>query len=57
VPFGSEVEAARALGALVAAGVEVSEFAPVTGDLEHTFLDLGAGHDVPDSGTQEGGRA
>ena len=30
------------LAALVAAGIAVSEFAPVTGDLEHTFLDLGA---------------
>ena len=42
VPFASEGDAARALGALVAAGLAVSEFAPVTGDLEHTFLDLGA---------------
>ena len=42
VAFGSELDASRALGALVAAGVGVSEFAPVTGDLEHTFLDLGS---------------
>ncbi len=28
--------------ALVAAGVPVAEFAPATGSLEHTFLDLGA---------------
>ena len=41
VPFGSEGDAARGLASLVAAGIAVSEFAPVTGDLEHTFLDLG----------------
>jgi ABC-type multidrug transport system ATPase subunit len=53
VPFASEADAVRALGALVAAGVGVSEFAPLTGDLEHTFLDLGAIADtVADEGDQ-----
>lgn len=55
VPFASEVDAARALSALVTAGVGVSEFAPVTGDLEHTFLDLGTRSDsgTPDPGTPD----
>ncbi|HEX5856703.1 MAG TPA: ABC transporter ATP-binding protein [Microbacterium sp.] len=60
VPFATEGDAARALGALVAAGVAVSEFAPVTGDLEHTFLDLGAREEpAADShpGTEGGERA
>jgi ABC-2 type transport system ATP-binding protein len=38
--FSSDADAAAALRALVAAGVPVLEFAPATGDLEHTFLDL-----------------
>lgn len=42
-PFASDAEAADALRALVAAGIAVSEFAPATGDLEHTFLDLRKG--------------
>jgi ABC-2 type transport system ATP-binding protein len=42
VPFAGEVDAVGALAALVAAGVPVAEFAPATGSLEHTFLDLGA---------------
>jgi ABC-2 type transport system ATP-binding protein len=41
--FTSDAEAAAALRALVEAGVPVLEFAPATGDLEHTFLDLGNG--------------
>lgn len=39
-PFTSDAEAAGGLRALVTAGVDVTEFAPATGDLEHTFLDL-----------------
>lgn len=38
--FASEAEAAAGLRALVAAGLDVTEFAPATGVLEHTFLDL-----------------
>jgi ABC-2 type transport system ATP-binding protein len=38
--FRSDAEAADGLRALVAAGLPVAEFAPATGDLEHTFLDL-----------------
>jgi ABC-type multidrug transport system ATPase subunit len=40
VGFASDTEAAAALRALVEAGVPVIEYAPATGDLEHTFLDL-----------------
>lgn len=40
VPFASDADAAAALRALVAAEIPVLEFAPATGDLEHTFLDL-----------------
>jgi len=40
VGFASDTEAAAALRALVQAGVPVIEYAPATGDLEHTFLDL-----------------
>lgn len=40
VGFATDAEAAAALGALVGAGLPVVEFAPATGDLEHTFLDL-----------------
>lgn len=40
VGFASDTEAAAALRTLVEAGVPVIEFAPATGDLEHTFLDL-----------------
>jgi ABC-type multidrug transport system ATPase subunit len=43
VAFATEAEAVAALRALVTAGVAVVEFAPATGSLEHTFLDLGAG--------------
>ncbi len=42
-PFASDAEAARALQALIGAGLDVTEFAPATGDLEHTFLDLRGG--------------
>ena len=42
VAFATEGEAVAALRALVTAGVAVVEFAPATGSLEHTFLDLGA---------------
>lgn len=40
VPFGSDADAAEGLRALVTAGIAVAEFAPATGNLEHTFLDL-----------------
>lgn len=40
VDFASDTEAAAALRAFVEAGVPVIEYAPATGDLEHTFLDL-----------------
>ena len=40
VSVESESDAARLLDALVRAGVPVTTFAPVVGDLEHTFLDL-----------------
>jgi ABC-type multidrug transport system ATPase subunit len=43
VSFTGEPDAAAALRALVTAGVAVVEFAPATGSLEHTFLDLGTG--------------
>lgn len=43
VSFAGESDAAEALRALVTAGVAVVEFAPATGSLEHTFLDLGNG--------------
>ncbi|BDI23597.1 ABC transporter ATP-binding protein [Herbiconiux sp. L3-i23] len=43
VAVASETEAAAVLTALVGAGVAVSSFAPVVGDLEHTFLDLTRG--------------
>lgn len=45
VSFASEDDAAAALRALVTAGVAVVEFAPATGSLEHTFLDLGTALD------------
>ena len=41
IAFASEGEAVSALRSLVSAGVAVAEFAPATGSLEHTFLDLG----------------
>lgn len=41
IAFASEGEAVSALRSLVTAGVAVAEFAPATGRLEHTFLDLG----------------
>ncbi|MFG6444516.1 ABC transporter ATP-binding protein [Microbacterium sp. P07] len=40
VPLGSDGDAAAALRALVEAGLAVVEFAPATGSLEHTLLDL-----------------
>jgi ABC-2 type transport system ATP-binding protein len=43
VSFAGEPDAAEALRTLVTAGIAVVEFAPATGSLEHTFLDLGAG--------------
>ncbi|QEW02243.1 ABC transporter ATP-binding protein [Microbacterium lushaniae] len=43
VSFASDAEAARALHALIGSGLAVTEFAPATGDLEHTFLDLRGG--------------
>lgn len=46
VAFDSEAAAVTALRALVGAGIAVAEFAPATGTLEHTFLDLGA-HSAP----------
>ncbi|MFE1647027.1 ABC transporter ATP-binding protein [Microbacterium sp. P01] len=42
-PFTSDRAAADALARLTAAGVLVTEFAPVTGRLEQTFLDLTVG--------------
>ncbi|MDX2377249.1 ABC transporter ATP-binding protein [Microbacterium sp. LRZ72] len=47
VPFASETEAAQSLARLVAAGLPIAEFAPATGELEHTFLDLGEPDDAP----------
>jgi ABC-2 type transport system ATP-binding protein len=41
VSFDSESAAADALQRLVRADIPVVEFAPATGDLEHTLLDLG----------------
>jgi ABC-type multidrug transport system ATPase subunit len=41
IPFASESEAAAALARIVGAGLPVAEFAPATGALERTFLDLG----------------
>ena len=41
VAFASESDAVAALRALIEAKVGVAEFAPATGSLEHTFLDLG----------------
>jgi ABC-type multidrug transport system ATPase subunit len=41
VAFSSDADAAAALRLLVEAGLAVTEFAPATGNLEHTFLDLG----------------
>lgn len=43
VDFESDEAAARALHALVSAGLAVAEFAAAQGSLEHTFLDLGKG--------------
>jgi ABC-type multidrug transport system ATPase subunit len=40
VAFASEADAVAALRALVDAHIAVAEFAPATGSLEHTFLDL-----------------
>jgi len=41
VAFASESAAVAALRSLIEANVAVAEFAPATGSLEHTFLDLG----------------
>ncbi|WP_156761559.1 ABC transporter ATP-binding protein [Microbacterium karelineae] len=38
--FSDEVSAAQGLGALIAAGILVAEFAPASGDLESAFLQL-----------------
>ncbi|WP_438353689.1 ABC transporter ATP-binding protein [Microbacterium sp. CJ88] len=43
VGFSSDDDAAAGLTALVGAGLRIAEFAPATGDLEHTFLDLSDG--------------
>ncbi|MFG6403972.1 ABC transporter ATP-binding protein [Microbacterium sp. P04] len=40
ISFSTDAQAAAALRAIIEAGVAVLEFAPSTGDLEHTFLDL-----------------
>lgn len=56
VPFGSEAEAAAALATLVGAGLAIVEFAPATGSLEHTFLDLGDDTDA-DAGDDANGAA
>lgn len=42
VPFATDEAASAGLAALVSAGFPVSEFAPVTGRLEQTFLGLGS---------------
>lgn len=56
VAFTSEGDAVEALRTLVKAGVAVAEFAPSTGTLEHTFLDLGSAalppHAPPDETTE-----
>ncbi|WP_221584718.1 ABC transporter ATP-binding protein [Microbacterium sp. G2-8] len=41
--FADDADAARALQALVAAGVPVAAFAPASGDLERAFLDMKEG--------------
>lgn len=43
VTFTGDADAARALAALVQAGLPIAEFAAATGILEHTFLDLEGG--------------
>ncbi|WP_309067955.1 ABC transporter ATP-binding protein [Microbacterium sp.] len=45
VPLASDETAAACLASLVAAGLPVVEFAPVTGRLEQTFLGLGTPED------------
>lgn len=40
IGFADEAEAARAVGALATSGVPITLFAPESGDLEHTYLDL-----------------
>ncbi len=49
VSFASDAEAAAALTALVGSGLAVAEFASAQGTLEHTFLDLGAAAQHPES--------
>lgn len=46
VAFASDHDAAAALSKLVAAGVLLAEFAPATGRLEQTFLDLNGGDEA-----------
>jgi len=41
VSFATEAEAVEALRALIGAGLAIAEFAPATGRLEQSFLDLG----------------
>jgi ABC-type multidrug transport system ATPase subunit len=43
VPVADEREAAALLAELIGAGVRVTDFAPVRGDLEHTFIELAKG--------------
>lgn len=50
VPVAGEEHAAALLAALLRAGVAVTSFAPATGDLEHTFLDLQSRPVEPDGG-------
>ncbi|MGO1434237.1 MAG: ABC transporter ATP-binding protein [Canibacter sp.] len=40
IEFAGELDAARALTALIAAGISVSEFSPEHGELEHEFMSL-----------------
>lgn len=41
VPFSSDAAAAAGLRTILTAGIDVAEFAPALGDIEHTYLDLG----------------
>ncbi len=66
VPFAGEAEAAAGLRAAIGAGVAVVEFAPSTGRLEQTLLDLREAHgggaanfatsDAPATDPEEGDR-
>lgn len=53
VAFSSDEDAAAGLRSLVTAGVPVVEFAAATGDLEQTFLDLGAAPPTDGAATGE----